>query len=336
MQQGPGDDLNRIFNEVFFMNGNKQLLVSVIMSVYNEKEKWLMEAIESILKQSYKNLEFIIILDNPDNKKLNNIIRFYCKKDTRIRYFINEKNIGLVKSLNKALSYAKGEIIARMDADDISMPDRFEKQMNYLNRYPDVDFIGSRCINIDEEGKELYRDETMPEDMRLIKSCLLNVDFINHPTWFFRRECADKNKGYREITCAEDYDFLLRLITNGFKLANTNEFLVRYRIRSSGISKSNSLQQLLYSKHVVNMYKDRLKYGHENESVEDLKNITIDPSDEKKYSLALEGLTKSKNYKKKNEFYRIYLISKNYMYSKYLRILLKDITLHKLKKVMFR
>ena len=98
--------------------------------------------------------------------------------------------------------------------------------------------------------------------MKLIKSCLVNVDFVNHPTWFFRKECSDKNKGYREITCAEDYDFLLRLITNGFKLANTNEFLVRYRIRSSGISKSNSLQQLLYSKHVVKMYKDRVKYGH--------------------------------------------------------------------------
>ena len=315
------------------MNDDKQALVSVIMSVYNEKEKWLMQAIESILKQSYKNIEFIIILDNPDNKKLNDIIKFYCKKDDRVCYFKNEKNIGLVKSLNSALSYAKGDFIARMDADDISMPDRFEKQMNYLNEHPDIDLIGARCINIDEEGTELYGDGVIPGDMKLIKSCLANVDFINHPTWFFRKECSDKNKGYREITCAEDYDFLLRLITNGFKLANTNEFLVRYRIRSSGISQSNSLQQLLYSKHVVKMYKDRVKYGHENESVEHLKNIKIDANQEKRYSLALERLNKSKLYKKKNEFYRIYLILKSYMYSKYLRILLKDITFYKLKKI---
>ncbi|HEY8889935.1 MAG TPA: glycosyltransferase [Clostridium sp.] len=318
------------------MNSDKQLLVSVIMSVYNEKEKWLMEAIESILKQSYKSLEFIIILDNPDNEKLDNIIKFYCKKDVRIRYFKNEKNMGLVKSLNKALTYAKGEIIARMDADDISMPDRFEKQMNYLNAHPDVDFLGARCINIDEEGAELYRDSIVPEDMKLIKNCLVNVDFVNHPTWFFKKKCAEKNEGYREITCAEDYDFLLRLITNGFKLANTNEFLVRYRIRKSGISQSNSLQQLLYSKHVVKMYKDRVKYGNEKESVEHLKNIKIDANDEKKYSLALEGLSKSKLYKKKNEFYRIYLILKNYTLSKHLRILLKDITVYKLKKVVSR
>ena len=317
------------------MEVNNQKLVSVIMSVYNEEEKWLMQSIESILNQSYKNLEFIIILDKPDNKKLENIIKFYSKKDVRIRFYKNEKNLGLVKSLNKALTYVKGDFIARMDADDISIVNRIDKQIEYLGSHPDVDFMGARCINMDEDGTELYRDEIIPEDMKLIKSCLLNVDFINHPTWFFRKECIDKNEGYREITCAEDYDFLLRLITNGFKLANTNEFLVRYRIRKSGISKSNSLQQLLYSKHVVKMYKDRVKYGHENETVEELSNIEINVDQEKRYSLALEGLTKSKLYKKKNKFYRIYLILKSCIRSKYLRILLKDITFHKVKKLMY-
>ena len=93
---------------------------------------------------------------------MNDIIKFYNKKDDRIRYFINEKNMGLVKSLNKALGYAKGEFIARMDADDISLPNRFEKQIDYLNNHPDVDFMGARCINIDEDGVELYRDATIP------------------------------------------------------------------------------------------------------------------------------------------------------------------------------
>jgi hypothetical protein len=302
------------------------------MSVFNEEEIWLRQSIESILEQSYTNLEFIIILDNPDNDALHDIIKNYCKSDDRIIYFKNEKNIGLVKSLNTALSHVQGEFIARMDADDISLPRRIEKQLSYLSSNPSVDFIGARCINIDEKGVELYRDEMIPEDMKLIESCLLNVDFINHPTWFFRKACSDKNKGYREITCAEDYDFLLRLITNGFVLSNTNEFLVKYRIRKSGISKSNSLKQLLYSKHVVKMYKDRLKYGFEKESVEDLKDIKIGASAERKYSLALETLTESKNYKKKHEAHRIHLIFKSYIGSKYLRILLKDITYHKFKK----
>ncbi|MGH4118117.1 glycosyltransferase [Clostridium sp.] len=316
------------------MNPNRQPLVSVIMSVYNEEIVWLRQSIESILNQSYTNLEFIIILDNPGNNILHDVIKDYCKNDDRIIYFKNEKNIGLVKSLNASLSHAQGEFIARMDADDISLPDRIAKQLNYLNCHPHVDFVGARCINIDEEGAFLYRDAMMPEDMKLIESCLTNVDFINHPTWLFKKECSDKNEGYREITCAEDYDFLLRLITNGFVLASTNEFLVKYRIRKSGISKSNSLQQLLYSKQVVKMYNDRLKYGFEKQSVEDLKDIKIPVNEERKYSLALETLTKSKNYKKKNEVHRIHLILKSYVSSKYLRILLTDITYYKFKKLL--
>lgn len=308
-------------------------LISVIMSVYNEKENWLIWSIESVLEQSYKNFEFIIILDNPDNIKLDNIVQKYCKRDSRIRYFKNEKNIGLVKSLNIALTHVKSDFIARMDADDVSLPLRFEKQMSFMKDHSDIDFIGARCINIDEKGKEIYRDSKIPEDMKLIKSCLENVDFINHPTWLFKKKCAEKLGGYREIPCAEDYDFLLRLITNGFKLANTNEFLVKYRIRKDGISKSNSLHQLLYSKHVVEMYKSRLKYGLINESRQQLFNIKIDEAEERRYSLALEELTKSKEYKKKNEFYRIYLITKSYMSSKYLRMLIKDITSHKMKKI---
>ena len=313
-----------------------QPLVSVIMSVYNEKENWLIWSIESILEQSYKNFEFIIILDNPGNKELDSIIENYCKRDIRIRYFINEKNIGLVKSLNKALSYAKGDFIARMDADDVSLPSRIQKQISFMDNHPDIDFMGARCINIDEKGQELYRDSSIPQDMKLISSCLENVDFINHPTWFFKKECSDKLKGYREIPCAEDYDFLLRLITNGFKLSNTNEFLVKYRIRKNGISSSNSLHQLLYSKHVVKMYKNRLKYGLVSESNEYLNNIKVDAREEKAYSFALDSLSKSKLYKKKNEFYRFYLILKSYTSSKYLRILLRDITSHKMKKLFNR
>ena len=145
------------------MKFNKQPLVSVIMSVYNEKESWLIESIESMLNQSYRSLEFIIILDNPDNKKLENIIENYSSRDSRIRYFKNGENLGLVRSLNKALSHVEGDFIARMDADDISMPGRIEKQFNYLKSHPDIDFMGARCINIDEEGTELYKDAMIPE-----------------------------------------------------------------------------------------------------------------------------------------------------------------------------
>ena len=107
----------------------KGIDVSVILSAYNEEERWFREAVESIINQSYENFELILILDNPNNTLLEGIINEYVNKDNRIIYIKNEKNLGLVKSLNKGLSYCRGEYIARMDADDISLPERIEEEL---------------------------------------------------------------------------------------------------------------------------------------------------------------------------------------------------------------
>ncbi len=100
--------------------------ISVIMSVYKEPEEQLRSSIESILKQTYSNFEFIIILDNPEEKWREDLINSY--HDNRIKFYVNEKNFGLTNSLNKALTYATGDYVARMDADDISMPDRLQNK----------------------------------------------------------------------------------------------------------------------------------------------------------------------------------------------------------------
>ena len=108
--------------------------LSIIMPVYNEKVEWIKESIESIIYQTFTEFEFIIILDNPENKEAEKLLENYSKKDKRIRILKNKKNIGLVKTLNIGLDVANGEFIARMDADDIALPERFEKQMNFLIR----------------------------------------------------------------------------------------------------------------------------------------------------------------------------------------------------------
>ena len=107
-------------------------LVSVIMSTYKEEEIFLRQAIESILDQTYKDFEYIIILDNPDNDLHIKIIEEYTNIDKRIKFYINKKNIGLTASLNKGLELAKGIYICRMDADDISISNRIENQKKYL------------------------------------------------------------------------------------------------------------------------------------------------------------------------------------------------------------
>ena len=135
--------------------GNKYPEISVIMSVYNEPKEYLIRSIESILNQTFKDFEFIVILDNPKNEIARNIAKEYSLKDERIVFIKNEENIGLTKSLNKGISISKGKFIARMDADDISHPKRFEEQISFLNKNNEYGLCGTKAYLIDENGKIL-------------------------------------------------------------------------------------------------------------------------------------------------------------------------------------
>ena len=115
--------------------------ISVIMSVYKESPQILEQAIESILNQTFRTFEFIIILDNPSNFEAEKIIRKFSNQDNRIIYVKNEMNMGLSKSLNKAILISKYEYIARMDADDISLPTRLEDQLLYMKKN-NLDLVG--------------------------------------------------------------------------------------------------------------------------------------------------------------------------------------------------
>ncbi|MDD4353774.1 MAG: glycosyltransferase family A protein, partial [Candidatus Nanoarchaeia archaeon] len=129
--------------------------ISVIMSAYNT-ERYIAEAIESILNQTFKDFEFIIIDDGSTDDSLK-IIKRYVKKDRRIKLIHNKKNIGLTKSLNKGLKIAKGQYIARMDADDISLPQRFQIQYDFLEKNKDIFLIGTTAFLIDDKGDRLGR-----------------------------------------------------------------------------------------------------------------------------------------------------------------------------------
>lgn len=124
---------------MFRENSKKKPAISVLMPVYNS-EKYLNEAIESILNQTFVDFEFIIIND-ASNDNSENIIESY--QDSRIKYFKNEKNLGVAKTLNKGLKLAQGKYIARMDSDDISLPERLYKQFKFMEVYNDIDVCGS-------------------------------------------------------------------------------------------------------------------------------------------------------------------------------------------------
>lgn len=230
-------------------------LVSVIMSTYKEEEIFLRQAIESILNQTYEDFEYIIILDNPDNNLHIRIIKEYASIDKRIKFYVNEKNMGLTASLNKGLGLAKGKYICRMDADDISIDKRIENQKKYLEEN-DYDLIGGISQMIDENGKSIYSIKKVPTDMEKIKKALRYNQIISHPTWFGKKEVFNKLNGYRNMPLCEDYDFTLRAVLNGYKISNIDETVLKYRMTSSSISRSNLYEQYLFARFITKKYSE--------------------------------------------------------------------------------
>lgn len=230
-------------------------LVSVIMSTYKEEEIFLRQAIESILNQTYEDFEYIIILDNPDNNLHIRIIKEYASIDERIKFYVNEKNMGLTASLNKGLGLAKGKYICRMDADDISIDKRIENQKKYLEEN-DYDLIGGISQMIDENGKSIYSIKKVPTDMEKIKKALRYNQIISHPTWFGKKEVFDKLNGYRNMPLCEDYDFTLRAVLNRYKISNIDETVLKYRMTSSSISRSNLYEQYLFARFITKKYSE--------------------------------------------------------------------------------
>lgn len=214
------------------------------MAAYNESAEELRLSIESILHQTYKDLELILIVDQPHlTKQQQAILNELQASDPRLKITYNPKNIGLVASLNLALTLVKGTYIARMDADDISYPKRLEYQLAYLEANH-CDLVGAYFERMDEHGvivsKEKPKTDLAP---KTIQKMLAYTGVIPHPTWLAKKEVFDVNKGYRDLDTVEDYDFLLRAIEHGFVIGKVPEVLLSYRIRETGISRSNSYCQ---------------------------------------------------------------------------------------------
>lgn len=209
------------------------------MSNYNTSEKYLRESIESILKQSFTDFEFIIIDDCSTN---NNKSIFKNFNDDRVKIIFNEKNLGLAASLNKALKIAKGEFIARMDSDDISLETRLEKQYKYLKSNPSVGLVASFAKKIGNDKGYIYSIVEEPEKMN-VPMFFGNV--ICHPSVMFRREAIISNrlKYNEEFKTGQDYELWSRLLKKE-KVAIIPEVLLSYRIHNNQISNEKKMDQI--------------------------------------------------------------------------------------------
>jgi len=221
------------------------------MSVYNG-EKYISQAIESILNQTFKDFEFIIINDTSTDKSLNIIKSF---KDSRIKIINNPQNIGLTKSLNLALKQAQGKYIIRMDADDISHKNRFKEQYKFMKKNPDISIAGSFMNIINEKGKIISINKVYTS-FKIIKFILLFKNCILHSSIIARLKDIKKIGFYNEkYKYTQDLDLYSRAVNKNLKIVIIPKILVSSRIHQETISKkpeSNKIQKYNRQKICIN------------------------------------------------------------------------------------
>lgn len=219
--------------------------ISVLMSVYNGAS-YLHKSIESILSQTFTDFEFIIIDDSSTDTTCK-IITEYADRDQRLRLFKNAENIGLTKSLNKGLALAQGEYVARQDADDVSLPQRFEKQVALLNEHPEVVLVSCNLELINSEGHLIGKLERACSPELIPWYLLFYNRLAGHSQVSFRREIAKSLGGYLENRrYSQDYELWCRLVKVG-KFAIIPEVLLQQRMHSNSISIDKKSEQKAYS-----------------------------------------------------------------------------------------
>lgn len=203
--------------------------LSVLLPVY-QSATTLVEAMDSVLQQTFTNFELLIAYDDSTDGSAE-ILAEYQRQDARVRIVPNTGRRCMPAALNTALREARGTYVARMDADDVALPSRFQAQVEFLDANTDVALCGMNMRAIDENGR-ILRDYIMPTTHDRIKILAHYSTPIFHPTWMFRRSIVELLGGYRDML-AEDYDFLLRAIDAGLVLANLGQFGISYRQRPS-------------------------------------------------------------------------------------------------------
>lgn len=215
----------------------KKPVVTVYMPVFNS-EKYLADSIESILNQTYSHFEFIMIDDGSTDSSWK-IIRYYARKDSRIRAYKNKINLGVSLNSNIAISLARGQYIARIDADDIAFPDRLRKQLNYLKNHPDTVAVGGQCITIDNDNL-IIGHKKFPTNPEKLASMLFWAVPIQQPSMMVNRKKLPKNFVWYEKnkTSAEETTLMFNMLKFG-KLANLPDYLLYYRQLSTSLSHQN-------------------------------------------------------------------------------------------------
>lgn len=279
------------------------------MSVYNETELELNKSIDSVLRQDFEKFELIIVDDNPNDIKIKEFLIEKSKEDKRIVVIFNSFNLGQAESRNIAVRMYNYNIIAVMDADDISNKERLSKQLNFMKENG-LDFVYSNFKEIDKDDNIIndYKWKLKSTyDQKYLKYIFLNCSNVSlQSTWLLKKEVYDDLDGYRNIV-VEDFDFNLRSLLVGYKQGYLSDCLVLKRNRSNGIMQSNRLKIYL----TVKLLK---KYVKREDDIPELKYISdnliymFDKKDEKIFNEFIIAYKKMINNFSYNNFKKFVLI----------------------------
>lgn len=236
--------------------------ISVIMPAYNA-ERYIREAIDSILCQSFRDFE-LIVLNDCSRDGTEGILLSY--DDPRLVYVKNEENLGVARTLNKGLALAKGQYIARMDADDISLPERFRLQAAYLDEHPAVAVVGADVETFDGQGStQVLRYHP---DSRQMKIDLLFASPLVHPSVMMRRTAITQVGGYDgEFEGLEDYELWCR-VADRFELAILPQVLLRYRVHPGQVTQQPSPKKRAIARRIKARRLERLGLPAEGPAAE--------------------------------------------------------------------
>lgn len=256
------------------------------------------ESIDSLLAQTFRNFDVIIVLDDPSRTDVDGIVESY--EDSRLKLYHNERNLGLALSMNYAASMADAPYLARMDADDVATSDRLEKEFALIScgKY---DFVFSQYYYIDETSKIIEKklQQLITDDISR-KTISLDPSVIHHPTVMFTRNIFEKAGGYRPFPCSQDADLWLRMCEVGCRFHMICEPLLYYRINPDSVSSKKWFRQQLTCYYIFKLSLQRIKFGRDNFSLNDYENYLEkwgngDKVAESKLRASFKLLSRSKN-----------------------------------------
>jgi len=210
---------------------NASPAVSVVMAVFNPHPTYFRQAVESVLAQTFRDFELIVIED-PSPRSAAALLEGIA--DNRLRLHVNETRLGLTRSLNLGVSLARAPLIARLDGDDLCAPDRLARQVAFLDEHPEIDVYGSRITIIDAAGRPFAR-RLLPLDHDEISAALRRFNCISHPAVMVRKAAMQRAGGYDPAEPIDDYDLWCRMLKHGSRFENSADDLIRYRFHPEAL-----------------------------------------------------------------------------------------------------